>query len=169
MAFTMKRVRHALLATAVAAGCCACAPSSVREPETPPANPPAPVAAPPASPRAPAKPPVAPAPAVAKSQGEIDFEHAVQAYDDGDYKAAAKQFQSALDAGVPARDQANAHKYLAFIDCVSGKQKTCRDEFRKAFALDPEFDLAPAEAGHPVWGRVFRSVKAEVAAKSKKK
>jgi hypothetical protein len=71
-----------------------------------------------------------------------------------------------LDAGS---DQARAHKYLAFITCVSGREKSCRDEFRKAFDADPSFNLAAAEVGHPIWGPVFRSVKADVAVKANSK
>jgi hypothetical protein len=37
----------------------------------------------------------------------------------------------------------------------------CRDEFRKALDLDPSFDLRENEAGHPIWGPAFRSVKAK--------
>ena len=47
------------------------------------------------------------------------------------------------------------------------RTSACRAEFRKAFEADPAFDLTPAEAGHPMWGPVFRSVKAEVAKKRK--
>ncbi len=99
-----------------------------------------------------------------KSRAEQDFERGVKSYEDGDYKSAARQLQSALSLGLPAfHDQATAHKYLAFIACASGRQRPCRDEFRKAFEADGNFDLTPAEAGHPVWGPVFRSVKAEMA------
>ncbi|MBI2295732.1 MAG: TssQ family T6SS-associated lipoprotein [Betaproteobacteria bacterium] len=70
------------------------------------------------------------------------------------------QLQSALDAGLGKSDQVKAHKHLAFIHCSSGREPRCRDEFRKALAADPGFDLDPAEAGHPTWGPVFRSVKA---------
>jgi hypothetical protein len=37
----------------------------------------------------------------------------------------------------------------------------CYESFRKALALKPDFELTPAEAGHPVWGPVFRSAKAK--------
>ena len=88
----------------------------------------------------------------------------MKSYEDGDYRSAARQLQSALSLGLPAfADQATAHKYLAFIACASGRQRACRDEFRKAFEADGNFNLTPAEAGHPVWGPVFRSVKAEMA------
>ena len=55
---------------------------------------------------------------------------------------------------------ASAHKHLAFIHCAANRQKLCRDEFRKALAADPTLELEPAEAGHPVWGPIFKSVKA---------
>ncbi len=81
-------------------------------------------------------------------------------YDDGDYAESAKNLQAAIDQGLPAKDRARAHKVLAFIHCTSNREQLCRDEFRKALADDPSLDLAPAEAGHPIWGPIFRSVKA---------
>ncbi len=104
------------------------------------------------------------------SKGEQELERGVRSYEDGEYKTAAKQLQSALDLGLDAkRDQAKAHKYLAFITCVSGRERSCRDEFRKALDADPKFELEPAEAGNPTWGPVLRSIKAERAAKAKSK
>jgi len=83
-------------------------------------------------------------------------------YEDGNYKAAAKSLQSALESGLTFdSDAARAHKYLAFIHCLSNREKQCRDEFRKALEKDNKFDLEPAEAGHPIWGQVFRAVKME--------
>lgn len=81
-------------------------------------------------------------------------------YEDGYYEESAKNLQEAIDLGVPDKLRANAHKHLAFIHCSSSRERECRDEFRKALAADPAFDLAPAEAGHPVWGPIFRSLKA---------
>jgi Tfp pilus assembly protein PilF len=86
----------------------------------------------------------------------------IQNYEDGNYKTAAKDLQIALDLGLTFdSDAVQAHKYLAFIHCLSNREKQCRDEFRKALEKDSEFDLKPEEAGHPTWGPVFRSVKAE--------
>lgn len=83
-------------------------------------------------------------------------------YEDGNYKAAAKSLQSALNSGLTFdSDAAQAHKYLAFVHCLSNREKQCRDEFRKALEKDNKFDLEPAEAGHPIWGPIFRSVKGE--------
>ena len=36
----------------------------------------------------------------------------------------------------------------------------CHEEFRKALRLDPGLELGAAEAGHPIWGPVFRAAKA---------
>lgn len=103
-----------------------------------------------------------------KSKSEQELGSGIKSYEDGAYKTAAKQLQAALDMGLDSKsDQAKAHKYLAFIDCAAGREKACREDFRKAFDADPQFGLEPAESGHPVWGAVFLSVKAEVAAKSK--
>ncbi|CAG0938080.1 hypothetical protein GALLN_00095 [Gallionellaceae bacterium] len=85
----------------------------------------------------------------------------VKYYEEGDYKSSAEALQNALDAGLKNKsDQVSAHKYLAFIHCVSKREKQCRDAFRNALQIDPGFELKTEEAGHPVWGPVFRSVKA---------
>jgi Tfp pilus assembly protein PilF len=81
-------------------------------------------------------------------------------YEEGDYEASAKDLQGAIDLGVPEKERTNAHKHLAFIHCASNRERQCRDEFRKALAIDPALELAPAEAGHPVWGPIFRALKA---------
>ncbi len=84
----------------------------------------------------------------------------IKSYEEGDYKSSQVALQGALNMGLTGKgDQTVAYKYLAFIDCVSGREKQCRDEFKKAMEIDPSFDLKPAEAGHPIWGPVFRSVK----------
>ncbi len=46
------------------------------------------------------------------------------------------------------------------MHCAGNRVVPCREEFRKALTVDPELELAPAEAGHPIWGPVFKSVKA---------
>ena len=81
-------------------------------------------------------------------------------YEEGNYAESAKNLQGAIELGIEDKERANAHKHLAFIHCASNRQQQCRDEFRKALAIDPALELAPAEAGHPVWGPIFRSLKA---------
>jgi tetratricopeptide (TPR) repeat protein len=86
-------------------------------------------------------------------------------YDAGDFDNAAKNLQEALDHGLlPKQDQATARKYLAFIYCVGNREQACRDEFRKAFEIYPEFALTPAEDGHPIWGPVYRAVRTQLIA-----
>jgi len=94
------------------------------------------------------------------NKGEPELAAGIRSYENGNYGESARQLQSALDAGLARSDQVKAHKYLAFIHCASGRESRCREEFRKALAVDPDFELEPAEAGHPTWGPVFRSAKA---------
>ena len=81
-------------------------------------------------------------------------------YDDGDYPQSAKNLQAALDQGLGNKDKVNAHKHLAFIHCSENRTQRCREEFRKALAVDPAMELAAAEVGHPIWGPIFQNVKA---------
>jgi len=87
------------------------------------------------------------------------FKVALQQYDSGDYAESAKNFQGAINQGLGDKELAAAHKHLAFIHCAANREKPCRDEFRKALAVDPGLELTPAEAGHPVWGPIFASLK----------
>ena len=81
-------------------------------------------------------------------------------YEEGAYEQSLKTLQSAIQQGLAERDRVSAYKHTAFIYCTSSRERQCREEFRKALAIDPGMDLAPEEADHPMWGRVFRSVKA---------
>jgi Tfp pilus assembly protein PilF len=94
------------------------------------------------------------------SKGQDTLKSGLRQYEEGKYGEAAKNLHSALELGLSEREQVDAHKHLAFIHCASNRERQCREEFRKALALDPSLDLAPAEAGHPVWGPIFRSLKA---------
>lgn len=94
----------------------------------------------------------------------------IQQYEDGDLRVAQKNIQDALNMGLAFdADKVNAHKHLAFIFCASGQEKTCRDEFRRAFDVDPGFKLEPTEIGHPLWGPVYKSVRAELISRGKVK
>jgi len=100
-------------------------------------------------------------PAVAPiDAAQQELANGVASYEDGNYKVAARQLQKALALGLKAQDdRVRAHKYLAFIHCVGGRKKLCQDEFRRALDADPGFMLTPAEAGHPIWGPVFRDTR----------
>ena len=94
------------------------------------------------------------------SKGGAALSTGLKQYDDGEYLPSAKSLQSALDQGLADNDKVTAHKHLAFINCSQGRNGPCREEFRKALAIDPSLELSAAEAGHPTWGPIFRSLKA---------
>lgn len=93
-------------------------------------------------------------------KGDPQLQQGIKNYDDGRLQQASANFQAALDAGLNEAEQVTAHKYLAFINCVSKRERQCRAHFTSALEIDPAFDLGPAEAGHPMWGPVFRAAKA---------
>ena len=85
----------------------------------------------------------------------------MRAYEDGQYVEAERELQRALAAGLTsAKDRATAHKHLAFIYCTSTREAACDKAFRDALAAEPAFTLSKAEAGHPLWGPVYRRVTA---------
>jgi len=93
------------------------------------------------------------------TKGEPALALGIRQYEEGKYAEAAENLHGSLNEGLPSGDRATAHKYLAFIHCVSARPSACRDEFRHALAVDPNLELSAAEAGHPIWGPVFRAVK----------
>lgn len=111
---------------------------------------------------APAPTPVAAAPsrAPAPATAETLLAEALRAYEDGRYPVAQRQLRDSLEEGLRSRaDRVTAHKHLAFIYCATRQEVLCRDAFRRALEIDPKFQLTPAEAGHPLWGPVFKSLK----------
>lgn len=98
---------------------------------------------------------------LARTAGRSYLEEGIRNYEEGNYRTSARRLQYALEEGLTRPDRVKAHKYLAFIACVSGQQLTCREEFSIALELDPSFELDTAEVGHPIWGPVYKSVKAK--------
>lgn len=98
--------------------------------------------------------------------GDTLLQLGLKQYDEGQYKRAAATLQQALEFDLAPANRILAHKHLAFIYCTSNRITQCRNEFGKAIEVNPRFDLAPAEAGHPQWGPVFRNVKARAPANS---
>jgi len=91
--------------------------------------------------------------------GERALVEGIRAYDDGLYAQAEAALHKALGAGLASpRDRASAHKLLAFITCTSERVAECEAQFRAARAADPGFVLGRGEAGHPLWGPVYRKV-----------
>jgi hypothetical protein len=94
--------------------CAGCAPPAVKDAGPPPAAP--------ETKPADSKPsaiektqPVAPAPVERiLSPAEQELEKGIKNYEDGEYKVATKELQTALSLGLAGRgEQASAHKYLA--------------------------------------------------------
>jgi Tfp pilus assembly protein PilF len=94
------------------------------------------------------------------NRGEAALAAGLKQYEDGRYAESLKNLQTAIGQGLNDGDRVNAHKHVAFIHCASNRERACRDEFRRALKVNPAMELAPAEAGHPIWGPIFRSVKA---------
>jgi len=83
----------------------------------------------------------------------------MRAYDDAQYPQAERALQTALYTGLSSpRDRASAYKLLAFIYCTSNRVADCEASFRAAREADPAFALNRSEAGHPLWGPVYRRV-----------
>ena len=96
----------------------------------------------------------------AASPTDKKLNYGVLSYEEGNYQASVTALQGVFEAGLSGKpEQVKAYKYLAFIQCVSGREIMCRDYFKKALEIDPNFNLETAEAGHPIWGPAFRSVK----------
>ncbi len=149
-----------LIATAVLmAGCATPPPATVNHPAPPP--PPTPSVTPPP---ALAAPPVAPAaPAVDTSASERALVAAIGAYDRGEFGAAIRQLNPmTTDGSLDPAQLLRALKVLAFSQCSAGSTTACRQTFERAFRADPQFELAPAERGHPVWGPQFERARRAV-------
>lgn len=89
--------------------------------------------------------------------GEAALAQGINFYKGGQYAEAETQLQLSLRQGLSVGpDRANAHKYLAFIYCTSKREALCNSAFKAARQADPAFVLSKAEAGHPMWGPVYR-------------
>jgi len=98
-----------------------------------------------------------------KDVAEQKLDIGVKEYEEGNYVASMNALQGVLEAKLANKDdKLIAYKYLAFIHCISSREKLCKDYFRKVLAINPKFELSPAEAGHPIWGPAFRSVKSRL-------
>jgi hypothetical protein len=87
----------------------------------------------------------------------------IRLYNEGEFNAAIRRL-SARDVNTgPLPTRLTALKYLAFSYCVTSRPAPCRQAFDRALRLDPSFDLAPGEHGHPLWGPVFTKAKQALA------
>jgi hypothetical protein len=110
------------------------------------------------APEAPKAPPTPPAPVV-PSADQLALADGIALYNKGQYNDAIKRLAAADITGGSKATQLAALKYSAFSYCVTNRVTACRQQFEKAFKLDPAFDLAPGEHGHPLWGPAFAKAK----------
>jgi hypothetical protein len=83
----------------------------------------------------------------------------IRMYNEGDFDGAIRRLSARDVSGGPLGTRLAALKYTAFSYCVTSRPGPCRQSFDKALRLDPAFDLAPGEHGHPLWGPVFTQAK----------
>lgn len=87
------------------------------------------------------------------------LQEGLRLYNEGDYNGAIKRLGARDLNNGPLATRLTALKYTAFSYCVTSRPAQCRQTFDKALRLDPSFDLAPGEHGHPLWGPVFTKAK----------
>ncbi len=151
LAVVRPRLWVALACTGWLAGCATQpdAPPVVNPTQTPVATP-APTPTP-----VPTAPPTPTAPVVTEASV---LKEGIALYNNGEFAKAIKRLKDASEiwgAGGSKAGQLEATKYIAFSYCVTRRQKQCFEEFDKALKLDPAFDLAPGEKGHPLWSPAF--------------
>ena len=176
---TIRKYRPAWAALVVGFAIAGCATPPPPPPSPPPTPAPGPTYTPPApSPStrpapAPAPPPApvaAPAPAVPPAQQRLA--EGIALYEAGDFNGAIRKLTASpelTDKLVSPDIKAEALKYSAFSYCVTSRRVICRRQFDALLTLKPEYQLTPSEAGHPVWGPVFKQSMAAAAAKAKRK
>jgi hypothetical protein len=101
----------------------------------------------------------APAPVAAPAADTLALNDGIALYNKGQFNDAIKRLGALDVTGGSKATQVAALKYAAFSYCVTGRSSACRQQFEKAFKLDPAFDLAPGEHGHPLWGPAFARAK----------
>jgi hypothetical protein len=87
------------------------------------------------------------------------LQEGIRLYNDGDYNGAIRRLSARDVNNGPLATRLTALKYMAFSYCVTSRPGPCRQAFDRALRLDPSFDLAPGEHGHPLWGPVFTKAK----------
>lgn len=157
------RFAHAILLTAAAAllGGCADLPGFDKKPARSPSHPKAAAVErdTPAVREAPARPKEKPRDRDDVSTPSAGLQEGIRLYNDGDYNGAIRRLSARDVNNGPLATRLTALKYMAFSYCVTSRPGPCRQAFDRALRLDPSFDLAPGEHGHPLWGPVFTKAK----------
>jgi hypothetical protein len=95
----------------------------------------------------------------------VGLREGIRMYNEGDFNGAIRRLSARDVSNGPLAMRVMALKYTAFSYCVTSRPGPCRQAFDRALKLDPNFDLAPGEHGHPLWGPVFTKAKQSVAAR----
>jgi hypothetical protein len=104
------------------------------------------------------------APEPVKPPGEVALSEGTALYEKGDYRGAIRKLTTARDALDDSTAQKKTSlRLLAFSYCVTSQKPLCRQQFNTLLKIDPSFELAKAEAGHPLWGPVFKEAKVAAA------
>jgi hypothetical protein len=83
----------------------------------------------------------------------------IRLYNEGEFNSAIRRLSAQEISNGSVATRVTALKYTAFSYCVTKRQAQCEHAFERAIKLDPSFDLAPGERGHPLWGPVFARAK----------
>jgi hypothetical protein len=92
---------------------------------------------------------------VAAPREQAALREGIHLYNEGDFNGAIRRLSARDINNGPVSTRVTALKYTAFSYCVTSRPAQCQHAFEKALRLDPSFDLAPGEHGHPLWGPVF--------------
>jgi hypothetical protein len=97
----------------------------------------------------------------APAHDQTALREGIHLYNEGDFNGAIRKLSSREVNSGSVSTRVTALKYTAFSYCVTSRPAQCQTAFEKALKLDPSFDLAPGEHGHPLWGPVFAKAKNE--------
>ena len=163
---------HAAVLGLLVSACATPPPASVNYPAPAPpppvvvTPPPVPAPAPPPAPVAQVAPVAPAAPAVDVAAGERALLAATESYGRGEFASATRQLTALVnDGSLDSAQMLRALKVLAFSQCSTNALSACRQTFERALKADPNFDLANAERGHPVWGAQFTRARRAVLGK----
>lgn len=96
----------------------------------------------------------------AEARRELDA--GIALYDKGDYVNTIRSLLTAREIWrAPVDTRITAQKYIAFSHCLLERPEPCKQSFRDLLKLKPDFELAAAEAGHPMWSAAFKQAKRE--------
>jgi hypothetical protein len=96
-----------------------------------------------------------------------DLAAGVDLFDKGDYLAAIRSLLTSEEIWRgPLQTRVTAQKYVAFSHCLLKRPQPCKQSFSDLLRMKPDFELAAAEVGHPLWGAAFREAKREATAAS---